>query len=221
MRPAFAPVPILAVIAALVFAPAPSSAQGIGIAAKIGTTGVGADAALGLTPRLVLRGGLGFVPVEYEGNYDGNDYTVELPPLFGTAGVDFYLLGPFRVMGGVLYRSDDVRMVADAAGSIEIGNETYTETGLLIGEWRSRQVAPYAGVGVGKHVGSGMGLFLDLAVAFIGEPDIDLRAEGNLASVPGIQADLATEATQIEDDFGRYVSYWPIVQFGVRFGLGN
>jgi hypothetical protein len=221
MRPTVVLVLSLATVAAAAPAPAPIAAQGIGIAPKIGTTGLGVDAAFGLGGRVVLRGGIGLVPIEYEGDFDGNDYTIELPPLFGTAGVDFYPAGPFRIMGGFLYRSADVEMTAEAEGSTEIGGQTYTETGFLIGEWRSRQVAPYAGIGFGKHTSSGLGLFLDLAVAFIGEPEIDLRAEGDLAAAPGIQSDLAAEAERIEDDFGDYASYWPILQVGLKFGLGN
>ena len=58
-------IPVLA-LAALVFVPAVLSAQRFGVAGRAGTIGVGVDGAVGLADRLVIRGGIGLLPLEVD-----------------------------------------------------------------------------------------------------------------------------------------------------------
>jgi hypothetical protein len=67
-----------------------------------------------------------------------------------------------------------------------------------------------------------MGLFLDVGVAFMGEPDFQLDAEGgSLNSQSGpLRTALDTEEQEFEDDAGAYLRYWPILNLGFRIGVG-
>jgi len=198
--------------------------QDLGIGARAGTWGVGAEGALSLTDYLALRGGVGSFFFEFDGEMDDVDYTVTPPSLTGTVGIDFYPSGgSFRLVGGVMFRNGDVEMeTGDLAqeGGIEIGNAEYTEAGSLFGTVASKSAAPYAGFGFGRHTSGGFGVFFDLGVAFVGDPDVTLRARGALADAPGIQENLDLEAQKIEDDTAPYLKYWPVLNFGLKIPVG-
>ncbi len=221
----------VALTGALLLVPAAGSAQ-LAVAPKVGTTGVGADVALELTNSLVLRAGFGTVPVDLS-DIEMGDITADFTlPSFITAGVDFYPAGSFRLMAGVLLRQGEYDVAGRVEGSYEIGNTTYTQRGEIIGEVTNASTAPYVGIGFGKHTNSGFGFFLDLGVAFTGDPDVSLTADSGLNSIPGFAADLEIERQRIEADLrgegdGDYVdlpvslSTWPFIQAGFRIALGG
>ena len=94
--------------------------------------------------------------------------------------------------------------------------------GTLVGVIDSSDQVPYVLLGFGKHTAPGMGLFLDVGVAFMGEPDFQLDAEGgSLNSQSGpLRTALDTEEQEFEDDAGAYLRYWPILNLGFRIGVG-
>jgi hypothetical protein len=208
---------------ALLVAPTRASAQ-IAILPKIGFAGLGGDVAVALTDRLGVRGGLGFIPFEFEDvEIDDLDYTLTMPDFFATAGVDLMLAGPLRLSGGLLFRSGDFayESVFDSE-TVEIGNETYTDvSGRLFGSWQSRTTSPFIAFGLGGTTGGGIGVFLDLGVAFAGDPEVTAAVDGDIASIPGIQAEVERERQSINDDIPDYAELWPFLQFGVKIGLGN
>lgn len=203
--------------------PAAVSAQGLGIAARAGTLGVGAEIALGLTNWFVIRGGAGLMPFEPSTSIEDIDVTLILPEWFNV-GVDVYLGGSFRIGGGVLFKSDDPRVEGNFTTDQDIGGRSFTpaELGTLTGVLSSRDKAPYALIGFGNHISSGIGLFLDLGVAFLGEPEINLYAtEGTFLDRAELDSRLAAEARDWEESAGSYLNYWPIFNLGVRIGLGS
>ncbi len=216
------PFPRAALFAALLL-PIPLSAQGIALAARAGTLGLGGEAALGLGSRLVVRGGYGVMPYEYDGTFQGETYTVALPKSYASAGVDFYPFGSgIRLMGGFLRRSGDVELSATFSGSRRIGDKDYTSSGTLEATVVQEKTTPFLGIGFGKHTAGGFGLFLDLGVALVGEPaDVKLVASGPVATLPGIQQDLAREEAKIENDYGTFLQYWPILSLGLKLPLGG
>lgn len=207
--------------------PAVVSAQGLGIAARAGTLGVGAEIALGLTDAFVIRGGLGLTPLEPSLTIDDIDFTLTLPETWFNVGADLYLGGSFRIGGGMLFKPDDFSIVGEITGSttIEIGDEMYdaTQVSQLRGTLDSEKQAPYVLIGFGKHTSSGIGLFLDLGAAFLGDSNVILTATGDPAVVnsPEFQAELRKQETNIEDDFASYIKIWPIVNIGLRIGVGG
>ncbi len=222
MRRASALLGSLALALALVLAPTNAAAQGISIAPKIGSGGLGADLALGLTNRLAVRGGVGFIPLEFEDlELDDNEYDLTTPDFFATVGLDLKVVGPLRLMGGLLFRSGDFEYSTDVEGSIEIGDQTYTESGTLFGQWENSSTAPFIGIGLGHVAGGSFGLFLDAGVAFTGDPTVTAEVSGDLASAPGIQAEVEKERQRIQDDIPEYAKYWPFVQIGFKIGIGN
>lgn len=195
----------------------------VSIAPRLGTLGIGADVGLGFGRFVTARVGAGFVPLEPEGDYDDVTYSVEIPGTV-TLGVDLHPGGGgFRLSGGVLYQTDDLALAGTPESSVEIGDQTFSpeQVGTLRGELSSNDLAPFVTLGFGKHGSGGVGLFLDLGVAFLGDPDISLESDGALAGEPAFEAELRKEAERLEDDFDSYGSYYPIVNLGLRIGIGG
>jgi hypothetical protein len=199
-----------------------ASAQGIGVAGRIGTVGIGVEGALGLSPNLVVRGGLALMPFEFESTIDDIDFTVELPDSWYNIGLDFYPAESFRIGGGILFKSEGPTLTGAPTVPVDIGGVEYTpeELGTLHGSLVSGDTAPYVLVGFGKHTSRGFGLFVDLGVAFLGDPEIELDAQGG--SYPDqaeLRRQLDLQETELEDEAGQYLSYYPFLSVGVRFGL--
>ena len=216
-----APLFLLLALSAL---PTPVNAQGFGIGARLGTLGLGAEAALGLSDSFVLRAGLGtFSFFDLSSDYEGVEYTVTPPSTTGTVGIDLYPAGSaFRLMAGIMFRAGDWEMDSGdlAQGEpIEIGDNVYSEAGTLHGVMATRSTAPFVGLGFGHHTEGGFGFFLDLGVAFVGEADVTMTAQGPIASADGFQQDLDTHIQEIEDDYASYMKYWPIINLGVKIPI--
>ena len=131
--------------------------------------------------------------------------------------LDLYLLGPIRLSGGAIYTTADMVLAGEITGSIDINGITYTptEVGTLTGTVITKELSPYAGIGLGNPAGrSRIGFFLDLGVAFHGTPAFTLTATGS--SVP--QAELDAEAQSIQDDLTN-ITVYPVVKVGFYIGF--
>ena len=214
----------IAYVLALMLATSATSvaSQGIGIGGRVGTLGVGAEAAVGLGERFVLRGGIGFTPYEPSLTLSDLDLTLMLPTWYNV-GIDAYLNGALRLGGGVLLKSREPRVEGVFTTNQQIGASTYTpqEIGTLIGVMDSRDQVPYVLIGFGKHTAPVVGLFVDFGVAFLGEPDLRLSTEGgSLNSHSGtFRTELDREEAEFEDDAGPYLELWPIFNLGLRIGI--
>lgn len=215
---------LLATLALLLTVSVSATAQGVGIAARAGTLGLGGEAALGLGDRLVIRGGVGVLPWEVEGTIDDIDLTLELPRTSYNVGADLYLTDAFRLGGGMLFRSEDVLVSGTPTTTWNIGGRDFTpeELGTLRGRVASGPRAPYVLLGFGKHTSSGIGLTLDLGAAFLDEPDVALDSEGGTFSdEPELRARLDAEERTFEEESPAYLNLWPILNLGLRIGVGG
>ncbi len=220
-------------VAALIAAPVTLSAQGLGVGVRVGTLGFGVEGALGLGEMVAVRGGVGLFPIETDATkfWDVGadvDAKLKLPDTWYNIGLDVYLGGTFRIGGGMLYRPDDPRITATLppGGSVDIGDQTYTgaDVSEVVGSLDAKNSAPYALIGFGKHTGTGMGLFLDLGLAFLGDSQVSLEAtKGNQAVIsnPIFQQELAKEEQNLNDELPNWAKkYWPIASLGLRIGIG-
>ena len=211
---------LLGLLIALLALPQSLIGQGFAIGARAGTLGFGAEAALGLSDHFVVRGGLGSFIFDFTGDYGEVEYAVTPPSMTGTLGIDLYPGdGSFRLMAGLMFRDGDFEMESGNItehGPIEIGDGEYDESGTLHGTLATKSTAPFLGIGFGRHTDGGFGFFVDLGVAFVGEADVTLEAQGPIATVPGFQEDLEREAQFIEDEAAPYLKYWPILSLGVK-----
>ncbi|NIP59882.1 MAG: hypothetical protein GWM92_16305 [Gemmatimonadetes bacterium] len=204
---------------------APLSAQGFGLSAKASTTGVGADAAIRLVPRINLRAGVGLIPIEPTITFSDIDYTIAFPTPQVLAMLDLFLGGAFRLSGGLLAKTEDFEIVGELAEGrdVLIGDRTYAaaDVGSLTGSVTTNDIAPYVGLGFGNHAAQGVGLVIDLGVALQGSPGVDLAADGPISGDPGFRQDLERERSRAEDDLGAFFRAYPVVSLGLKFGVGG
>lgn len=223
-------------LAALVAVALPSTALGqIGIGGRVGTLGLGGEVSVGLGSRLAVRGGFGVLPSDVSGTFSDIDYTINPPSNVWNVGVDLYPFGGgFRLSAGMLNRK---RYDIDArkTGTTTIGNQQYSGDIHLAGFLsNAKETAPYASIGFGRTTSRGIGLFLDLGAAQMGDPSITFTtATCTVTSGPGagqpcpnqngktFQQSAQEEADKAEADVGTYLKWHPILQIGLKIGLGK
>lgn len=208
----------LAAVAFPLAAPRVLAGQGVGVGVRAGTVGVGMDVGVSILPPLTFRVGVGSFPFEYNREVEGIDYRASAPGVNALVGADLNLLGPLRLTGGVLYRSKPFEGRARVEAGDEVGDYTVPQDGHIDAVLRMRRVSPYLGIGFGRLTG-GTGLYVDLAVAHSGDPDLTLRGSDNLEATPGFQENLERERERALDEFPSPVLY-PVVQVGFRIGVG-
>jgi hypothetical protein len=206
--------------------PAVGSAQ-LSVGARAGTMGLGGEVSFGLGRMLALRGGIGFVPYTYNDAFEGVNYEVTAPERIWNVGVDVYPLGGgLRLSAGVLNRPS-IDLEANGQQSATIGGRQYTGNldiqGSLTNE---KETAPYATIGFGRASGRGVGFFVDVGAAFVGEGEINLTGSCTETTTgqpcPEFDQRLQQEEDEANaqlDDFGSFVKVHPILQIGIRIGL--
>lgn len=202
-----------------------ASAQ-VGIAGRVGTLGIGAEAALDLSGRLALRAGFGagvllqtFSPAT---SFDGIDVDLEMPDTWYNVGLDYYLNSAIRVGGGVIFVTEDPVLTGAFDETVEIGGTTLTasEIGTMRGTVSTNHQAGYALIGFGRHATEGFGVSLDVGAAFLGnDPSVALSASGGSYPQQDLGELLAIEARRFEDDMKTYLKVWPILSLGLRYGI--
>lgn len=215
--------PLVAMSALVIsLAPAGAAGQTFGLGVKAGTLGLGADAAIGLHDRIALRGGFGVFPFTPRLTYSGIEYDMELPSPQFTATADIFLIGALRLTGGVLVSTPDFVLKSDLtnAGTVDIGGLQFagSDVGLVSGAVINKDVAPYVGLGFGRIAKRGLGFFVDLAVAFQGEPDVQLAATGPIRDDPNFQSALRAEEQSLAEEI-KLAKYYPILSLGLSFGF--
>ena len=209
-----------ALIAAVLLAmPSTATAQ-VGIAVHGGSLGVGGDLAVSVAPHVGLRVGGNAFPFDLDVSYAGIDYNIDLPSPQFTASLDLFLIGGLRLSGGALFSSDDVVVTGNLTGTVDIGNTTYNlaQVGSLSGAIVTNDVSPYVSIGWGNVGKSRIGLFVELGVAFQGDPSVVLLANGTSSSLASFQADLEQERQDFEDSIDVF-RYYPIATLGISVGF--
>jgi len=220
-------------VATLMALPATLAAQGVGVGVRAGTLGFGVEAALGLSSHITVRGGMGVTPLVVKNPSfwsPGSDVNAKLrlPKTWYNIGVDLYPTGgTFRIGAGMLFKPDDPTLTGSLAstGSIDIGGTTYTgaQVSEVTGTLHSKTKAPYVLIGFGRHTRSGIGLFLDLGVAFLGDPGLTFEAtkgDPTITNSALFQQSLRDEAATVQSKIATYLKFWPIADIGIKLGLG-
>jgi hypothetical protein len=209
--------------ALIVTTPTVAAAQNVGIGAHASTLGIGVEAAVSLNPRVAVRATGNVFPVNPKITVSGEEYEFDLPSPQFTGVVDLFLVGGLHVSGGVLISTEDLVAKSDftGLGSADVGGVTYTgsDVGIMTATVINKDVSPYVGIGFGRVARKGLGFFLDLGVAFHGEPDVALAASGPLGSDPAFQTALANEAALFQDDIPSAAKYYPVVTIGFAWGF--
>jgi hypothetical protein len=194
----------------------------IALGVKASTLGLGAEATAGLLPALNLRAGVNAFSVDFEVNTSDIDYDLEADLLSFPVVLDLHPFkdSGFRFSAGVLINKNKADAEGASQSSYTIGGTDYTaaELGTLTGKIDYNDLAPYVGIGWGNAVGKNKqwSFSCDFGVVFQGEPNIDLVANGTLASDPTFQTNLAKEKQELKDELDDY-KYYPVISLGITY----
>lgn len=213
-----------AIVCLIVLLPLAASATGeAGVSIRLGTLGLGIEAATSVLPKLNIRGGIqGFSGDLEEVDADDIEYNFSLD--FLTLGVlaDWHAFdGGFRLSGGLMINNNEmVGIAAPQNVEYEIGDQTYRpdDVGTLKGTLGFSSLSPYLGVGWGNMVGDGKkwGLMADIGLLFQGSPEVDFSASGLIAEDPEFVANLEREERRAEEDLEEFDA-WPVISIGVSY----
>ena len=216
---------LLAAALGLVFlGPAAAAiAQGVAVAPKVGSTGVGADLTVGLARSWNLRiGAQGFSRSETRRERE-IEYDADLSLVSGEILLDLHPGGRgLRISGGAIVDGNEVTAVSTENTFYTINGVRYPVglVGRLRGKVRTNDVAPYLGIGWGNAVaaGSRWRVAIDAGAFYQGKPKVSLTAEPLIPGLlpPRFSQDLEAERRKIEDDLDSY-RFYPVLSLGVSY----
>ncbi len=200
----------------------PLQAQAVvGVTAKVGTTGLGADLTVPLISNwLNLRTGYNFGEIRPSTTQAGINYKsdvhFESVPLL----LDLHPFhGSFRITGGVYYNKNEADLSSFIGAGQEIGGvPAPVDTILNANVSWSKEFAPYLGIGWGNAADDNtldlpiaIGFSLDIGAFYQGSPDVLLTESAGL--VPPI--DLAIEQQNLEDSLSDF-KFYPVITVGIH-----
>ena len=198
----------------------PASAQSIGIAGHASTLGLGGEVAYSVSPMVSVRARASFQLWEPNRIVDELDVTATLSSRAYGLLVDVHpFTGSFHVTGGLVQFSAPIKVVGQPLNDVEINGIMYdpSEIGSVQALLRTKERAPYAGIGWGKAAGS-LGLMFDLGVVFQGEPQLEVTVDGPLlSSDPIFQQNLDAEVAEVQGDLAGF-RYYPVLSVGFSVG---
>ena len=209
--------------------PARAVQENIALGAHFGTLGVGADVAIAVNETFGLRGGAGTYGFDLDltgrfGLADNRTAELSLPSAMFTIGAEVSS-GALRAGAGLLIRAGDpvYEITYGNGASIDIGGGYYTqpEVRTLATTLVAGSIAPYALLGYGSRWSRGLGFVVDAGAAFPLDAGFEMSATGDPAVLGSarFRTDLETERRDAEDGAGGWLSFWPIVSVGLRYGL--
>jgi len=189
------------------------------VGAKISTLGIQAEATVGFTDTLNLRGSYNFLDYSTDKTFDDIHYDVDIDFTSVSALIDWHpFRNGFRLTGGVVQHNSEAILDATPTEAQRIGDTVYSPEiiGTVTGDVDFEDLAPYVGIGFGNAIGdsTSFSFSFDLGVA-IQSYDITLSAP-SAALVPGLEDDLRAEEKDIEDDLNEYELY-PVIAFGIAY----
>lgn len=192
----------------------------ISVAAKVGTTGLGADVGYKFNPLLKARLGVNYLKLARSVKVEKINYDMKMKSQGFGLFADFYpFMGSLRLTAGIYKPNLQFDIDATGSGSYEIQGNTYNAAtlGKLTGSVKWDKVAPYLGIGyeTGSFFGFSLpvGLAFDLGAMHIGKPSIDYNATGAAAN-PYLQNDINKERKEVENQLGN-AKWYPVVSAGV------
>ena len=199
----------------------PSLADDFWLGAKVGTLGIGVEAAWRPIPWMDLRAGGNAYDYDETGSQAGINYdaTLQLSTYYLTANF-LFPASPFRVSVGGFSNSNEVLMISADNSSYNIGGTSYTvaEVGTLNSTTSFDSTSPYLGAGFDFTLFGQVGLSLDFGVLWQGDPKVVLTADGSLADDPSFMEQLEQERLELEDDMDALKAY-PVVSLGFNFNF--
>jgi hypothetical protein len=204
---------------ALALFPVAALADG-SVGVRAGTLGLGVELSYPISQRLGVR--LNADSYKYTKTFKQDDieYDGEAKLRTGSLLLDWYpFANNFRISAGPMYNGNKVtgNSKPDANGKITINGVQYQAS--VAGEVDFKKYVPYAGIGYGRPISSGLSLTFDLGVMFQGSPTATLTGTCS-DPTPGLcstfQSDLAAQQQTANDNLKSF-RYYPVATLGLAY----
>lgn len=200
---------------ALLLLPAVAQADG-SIGVRAGSMGLGVELAYPISQSLGVRLLADGYKYSRKFTQDNIDYDGDAKLRTGSLLIDLFpFANNFRISAGGVYNGNKL-LLSTPNTNLTINGNPYTAT--LDGEVDFKKFAPYAGIGYGRPVGSGLSLTFDLGVMFQGTPTATLN--GTCTPAPActaqFQTDLKAQEASLNDKIKDF-RYYPVASVGVAY----
>ncbi len=208
-----------------------ASAEEMGVAVGVGTTGASFDYGYALQKDLGLRVGLNYL--NYSTTVDTSDVNYDLKLKLQSVNfmIDWFPSDSgFHVSAALVQNGNKFTTSAKPKANLTytVNGNTYnsTQAGKIDGDISFRSAAPYLGIGWGKiTAGKGWGFSSDLGVLFQGSPSSTLTNSGcTIGVVAGVDqcaklaTDIAAERVKLDDKLNNF-RYYPVLRVAASYAF--
>ncbi len=184
---------------------------------KIGTLGVGMDIEHMFNKKFGVRFNINGGQITRHKTYDDIYYDAKLKLFSAGILADYHPWGGiFRITTGLYYNRNKITATATPTGSVEIGNETFTNVVDVDAKIEFNKLAPYIGIGWSSVEHNGWHFVADIGVMYSGRPKVHIKAT---SSDPTIQSQLDSQARieeqNVYNDVKKY-KFWPVISIGIQ-----
>ena len=214
------------------------NAANIGVGAKVGTLGYGADFSVALTETVNARVALTTLSVDSQSEAITVGDSTTTGTIDATADIDYgssALLfdwhvfdGTFHLTAGLMKADIAVKLRGTLRNSFTVNGQTVTANdivGPITGNITlSDSYEPYVGIGWGRKaaVDSGLSFSAEIGVVYL-DPEVDLNATLSPGSISGItQAELTqalNDAEKTADNDLSDLDLWPVISIGINYAF--
>ncbi len=195
------------------------AAQG-SVGLRVSSLGVGPQISVAAAQRLEFRAGLNYLSLGTEGTYSDIDYSVDLQWLSGELLGDFFLVGPLKVFGGMMWNGNRLSLSVDPVERVSLGDTTYAaeDVGSISASVEFRKLSPTLGLGIATR--GKVGFVLEAGAVLQGSPKLSYTATTRLtgAAKSKFDQEVQREAHQVESDI-EWFKLYPVLGVGLRIRL--
>jgi hypothetical protein len=201
-------------------------AQAQALAAKVGTTGLGAEFSYGITSMFAVRGGYngGSVSRTLDESDIRYDAAVDFSSILLTADLHPFASG-FRLSAGAMINNNKAEALGQPqGGTIIINGVPYpaVAVGSVIGTVEFDRFSPYVGIGWGAAPKGGKGLFFaaDLGAVFQTPKSTLVGTCGPILPAnicAQLQSDLRAEEVEFQDALDSSLKVYPVITVGIGY----
>ena len=188
------------------------------VGVRAGTLGLGVEVSYPISQRFGLRINADAYNYTRKFNQDGIDYDGKATLKTASLLADWYpFANNFRISAGPMYNGNKLGLTTPTT-SLTINNNPVPYTASLDGEVEFKKYVPYAGIGYGRPIGTGLSLTFDLGVVFQGTPTATLN--GTCSPAPActaqFQSDLKAQEASMNEAIKNF-RYYPVVALGLAY----
>jgi hypothetical protein len=191
---------------------------------RAGTLGGGLEVAHAFSQGFGMRVDVDGYNLSRSITQDNIDYDAKLKLKTASLLADWFpFAGNFRISAGAMYNGNKLSLAGKpTGGTFVINGNTYNaaDVGSFDGQVDFRKIAPYAGIGYGRPIGTGFSLTFDLGVMGQGSPRSKIAVTCGPATPPAtctsLQNDAAAEQARLDDSLHNFRLY-PVVSLGLAY----